>query len=46
MRGTFDHQCLILRAASGDIRGYVSLRELNRQMRELVRWLDAVQVLS
>ena len=29
MRGTFDHQCLILRAASGDIRGYVSLRELN-----------------
>ena len=29
VRGTFDHQCLILRAASGDIRGYVSLRELN-----------------
>ena len=26
VRGTFDHQCLILRAASGDIRGYVSLR--------------------
>ena len=24
-----NHQCLILRAASGDIRGYVSLRELN-----------------
>lgn len=29
VRGTFDHQCLILRAASGAIRGYVSLRELN-----------------
>ncbi|POP42682.1 dTDP-4-amino-4,6-dideoxy-D-galactose acyltransferase [Superficieibacter electus] len=29
VRGTFDHQCLLLRAASGDIRGYVSLRELN-----------------
>ena len=29
VRGTFDHQCLILRAASGGIRGYVSLRELN-----------------
>ncbi|MEI8554305.1 GNAT family N-acetyltransferase, partial [Escherichia coli] len=28
-RGTFDHQCLILRAASGGFRGYVSLRELN-----------------
>ena len=27
VRGTFDHQCLILRAASGDIRGYVSLRD-------------------
>ncbi|HBC9290827.1 TPA: dTDP-4-amino-4,6-dideoxy-D-galactose acyltransferase [Escherichia coli] len=29
VRGTFDHQCLILRSASGDICGYVSLRELN-----------------
>lgn len=29
VRGTFDHQCLILRSASGDIRGYVSLREIN-----------------
>ncbi|RZN46652.1 MULTISPECIES: dTDP-4-amino-4,6-dideoxy-D-galactose acyltransferase [unclassified Escherichia] len=29
VRGTFDHQCLVLRAASGEIRGYVSLRELN-----------------
>ena len=29
VRGTFDHQCLLLRAESGDIRGYVSLRELN-----------------
>ncbi|ECC8733810.1 dTDP-4-amino-4,6-dideoxy-D-galactose acyltransferase [Salmonella bongori] len=29
VRGTFDHQCLVLRAASGAIRGYVSLRELN-----------------
>lgn len=29
VRGTFDHQCLLLRAANGDIRGYVSLRELN-----------------
>ncbi|QBM21157.1 dTDP-4-amino-4,6-dideoxy-D-galactose acyltransferase [Citrobacter arsenatis] len=27
--GTFDHQCLVLRASTGDIRGYVSLRELN-----------------
>ncbi len=35
-----------LRAASGDIRGYVSLRELNAKMRELACWLDAVQVLS
>lgn len=29
VRGTFDHQCLILRATDGGIRGYVSLRELN-----------------
>lgn len=29
VRGTFDHQCLLLRAVNGDIRGYVSLRELN-----------------
>lgn len=29
VRGTFDHQCLILRETNGDIRGYVSLRELN-----------------
>ncbi|POT54564.1 dTDP-4-amino-4,6-dideoxy-D-galactose acyltransferase [Citrobacter amalonaticus] len=29
VRGTFDHQCLILRDGVGDIRGYVSLRELN-----------------
>ena len=29
VHGTFDHQCLLLRAESGDIRGYVSLRELN-----------------
>lgn len=29
VRGTFDSQCLVLRAANGDIRGYVSLRELN-----------------
>ena len=29
VRGTFDHQCLVLRSASGAIRGYVSLRELN-----------------
>ncbi|HFZ8996589.1 TPA: dTDP-4-amino-4,6-dideoxy-D-galactose acyltransferase [Citrobacter freundii] len=29
VRGTFDHQCLLLRAANGEIRGYVSLRELN-----------------
>lgn len=28
VRGTFDHQCLVLRAPGGDIRGYVSLREL------------------
>ncbi|STL00663.1 TDP-fucosamine acetyltransferase [Escherichia coli] len=42
VRGTFDHQCLILRAASGGIRGYVSLRNSMRQMRELACWLDAV----
>lgn len=29
VRGTFDHQCLVLRTSNGDIRGYVSLRELN-----------------
>lgn len=46
VRGTFDHQCLILRAASGDIRGYVSYGNSMRQMRELACWLDAVQVLS
>ncbi|EPJ3207552.1 dTDP-4-amino-4,6-dideoxy-D-galactose acyltransferase [Salmonella enterica subsp. enterica serovar Derby] len=27
--GTFDHQCLVLRTPKGEIRGYVSLRELN-----------------
>lgn len=27
--GTFDHQCLVFRTQAGDIRGYVSLRELN-----------------
>lgn len=27
--GTFDHQCLVLRTPTGEIRGYVSLRELN-----------------
>ena len=27
--GTFDHQCLVFRTPAGDIRGYVSLRELN-----------------
>lgn len=27
--GTFDHQCLVFRTATGAIRGYVSLRELN-----------------
>ena len=37
VRGTFDHQCLILRAASGDIRGYVSLRELNATDAELMQ---------
>lgn len=29
VRGTFDHQCLVLRTETGAIRGYVSLRELN-----------------
>jgi len=28
VRGTFDHQCLLLRTPAGDIRGYVSLRQL------------------
>ncbi|HCB1917735.1 TPA: dTDP-4-amino-4,6-dideoxy-D-galactose acyltransferase [Citrobacter braakii] len=27
--GTFDHQCLVFRKQTGEIRGYVSLRELN-----------------
>ncbi|HAU4330296.1 dTDP-4-amino-4,6-dideoxy-D-galactose acyltransferase [Citrobacter freundii] len=27
--GTFDHQCLVFRTATDEIRGYVSLRELN-----------------
>jgi hypothetical protein len=27
--GTFDHQCLVFRTPTGEIRGYVSLRELN-----------------
>ncbi|WET40649.1 dTDP-4-amino-4,6-dideoxy-D-galactose acyltransferase [Citrobacter enshiensis] len=27
--GTFDHQCMVLRGTGGEIRGYVSLRELN-----------------
>ncbi|TLV12764.1 dTDP-4-amino-4,6-dideoxy-D-galactose acyltransferase [Klebsiella indica] len=29
--GIFDHQCLICRAPDGDIRGFVSLRQLNEQ---------------
>ena len=29
VHGTFDHQCLVIRAANNDIRGFVSLRELN-----------------
>ncbi|ELO0860216.1 dTDP-4-amino-4,6-dideoxy-D-galactose acyltransferase [Citrobacter amalonaticus] len=29
VHGTFDHQCLVLRTSNGDIRGYVSLRELD-----------------
>lgn len=29
--GTFDHQCLIFRASAGDIRAFVSLRQLNEQ---------------
>lgn len=29
VRGTFDHQCTVLRTETGAIRGYVSLRELN-----------------
>ena len=29
VRGTFDNQCLIFRAADGDIRAFVSLRQLN-----------------
>ncbi|MBJ9260282.1 dTDP-4-amino-4,6-dideoxy-D-galactose acyltransferase [Citrobacter amalonaticus] len=31
VRGTFDHQCLVLRTSNGDIRGYVSLRELDER---------------
>lgn len=29
VRGTFDHQCLIFRTDAGDIRAFVSLRQLN-----------------
>lgn len=29
VRGTFDHQCLVFRRDNGDIRAFVSLRELN-----------------
>ena len=29
VRGTFDHQCLVFRAPGGDIRAFVSLRQLN-----------------
>lgn len=29
VRGTFDHQCLIFRGAGGDIRAFVSLRQLD-----------------
>ncbi|STJ46869.1 TDP-fucosamine acetyltransferase [Escherichia coli] len=35
VRGTFDHQCLILRAASGDIRAMSLYGNSMRQMREL-----------
>ncbi|MEM0654631.1 dTDP-4-amino-4,6-dideoxy-D-galactose acyltransferase [Klebsiella huaxiensis] len=31
VRGTFDHQCLIFRAPDGDIRAFVSLRQLNER---------------
>lgn len=29
VKGLFDHQCLVLRGDDGDIRGFVSLRQLN-----------------
>lgn len=29
VRGTFDHQCLVLRGEGGEIRAFVSLRQLN-----------------
>lgn len=29
VKGTFDHQCLVFRQQNGDIRAFVSLRELN-----------------
>ena len=31
VRGTFDHQCLVLRAPDGDIRAFVSLRQLSER---------------
>lgn len=31
VRGTFDHQCLVFRAPDGDIRAFVSLRQLNER---------------
>ena len=29
VKGTFDHECLVFRANSGDIQAFVSLRQLN-----------------
>ncbi len=46
VRGTFDHQCLILRAASGDIVADHPLRELNATDARIGLRLDAVQVLK
>lgn len=31
VKGEFDHQCLLFRQASGDISGFVSMRQLNAQ---------------
>ncbi|MDU7869115.1 MAG: dTDP-4-amino-4,6-dideoxy-D-galactose acyltransferase, partial [Pantoea sp.] len=31
VRGTFDHQCLVFRAPDGDIRAFVSLRQLSER---------------
>lgn len=41
VRGTFDHQCLVLRAPDGDIRAFVSCASSASARRGLACWPDA-----